>query len=472
MSAPDTRPLLTAWEAIAITRGRVVRQASAIDRPITGAAIDSREVRPGDLFVALPGARTDGHRHVADALARGAALALVTRPSAVEPAPPRDAPGGILAVADVRAALAVLAARARDRLTSPVIAVTGSCGKTTTVRLLDAVLRARGPGSASSKSFNNDLGVPLALLNAARTDAFVVCEVGTNARGEIASLARIIRPDAAVITMVGRAHLGGFASRDELRREKGDLAAFVRPPGVVVVGADAPPTFDRVPVGVAVVRFGVAPEADVRVTRIAPDDAGVGFELTGEPTRFRVPLFGAHNACNAAAAVIIAQRLGLPPDRIAERLRHAQAPPMRMQVREVGGVRVINDAYNANPESMLAALRTLPDLARGPCVAVLGDMRELGDETARAHSEVLAAARAAGLARLVAVGAEMSAAAARAGLDAEAWPACTGDAARAIALTLRAGDTVLLKGSRAMGLEAIEHALAALVPASVDGRSE
>ncbi len=463
------RPL-TIWDVVRITGGRLVRAARSIDGAIGRAVIDSREVEAGDLFVAIAGERTDGHRFVGDALARGAALAIITRRSLVSPGLPKDDPGGVLEVDDARAALARLASRFRDRIGGGVIAVTGSCGKTTTVRMLEAALSPFGRGTASRKSFNNDLGVPITLLGARTDDAFVVCEVGTNERGEIEALAKIVRPDVAVFTMVGRAHLGGFSSQEELQREKGDLAAHVRAGGLVVVNEDAPPLLAPTAPGVRTVSFGRMRGRDFRAEEIRHEGGSVGCVIRGH--EYRVPMPGEHNAVNAAGVVAVARSLGLSRERIAEALAGTAPPPMRMQVQSLGGVRVINDAYNANPESMAAAIDTLAALADGARVAVLGDMRELGREGPAAHDEIVCRAGRLGARLIVVVGPEMGAAAARAGVACEAFDAIDDERARAIAARFEAGDTVLLKGSRAMGLERVGEAWAELVSASAVGRSK
>ncbi len=432
-------------------------------KPIHGVSIDTRELAPGQLFVALPGERTDGHDHLHAAADAGAPLALVEREV--------GAPAGmtLVRVDSCRSAIARLAKAYRGTLRSTrVVGVTGSNGKTTTVRLLDHVLGSALRGSASRKSFNNDLGLPITILNARPTDNYLVCEIGMSNPGEIRRLAAIARPDVGVITSIGRAHLEAFGTVAGIAREKASLLFELADSGVAVVTADSDELGPALPPGVPMIRFGERESADLRLTAIEPSSEGVRFQLN-DRAWFEVPLVGAHNAWNAAATVAVARRLGLTDERIAAALATAAGAEMRLDRRTVAGIAVVNDAYNANPDSMAAAIATFAGLARGADrrVVILGDMLELGAASPREHraiGEALARSIEAGDGPdlVVLVGPAMAAAADPLRnllppnmlcLEPEAGEG------RSIAKRLAPGDAVLLKGSRAMGLERVVAAL-------------
>ncbi|TVQ64057.1 MAG: UDP-N-acetylmuramoyl-tripeptide--D-alanyl-D-alanine ligase [Phycisphaerales bacterium] len=447
----------------------VARPKTAHPPPIAGFTVDSRAVGEGEAFFALRGERTDGHLFARQAALSGAALLIVEDASVAH-----DLPENVYAikVGDTRLALLRLARAHRRMLEGTrVIAVTGSAGKTTTVRLIDAVLSTRLRGVASKKSFNNDVGVPLTVLRAVRTDQYLLCEVGTNAPGEIAALAEVLEPDVAVITGIGRAHLEGLGSLEGVAREKGSLLAYLRPGGCAIVGPHNGLLNDHLRAAPNVVTVGDNKDADLRISGVAHttgDPVRLRFTIN-ERTTYELPLIGAHNAVNAALAVGVARRMGVDEERIIEGLARAEAPPMRMQRATIAGVDVFNDAYNANPESVIAALRTFSALAAGAArrVAVLGDMLELGDHAPEAHREVAEAVLQDGTIDLVvAVGSLALHTAERLLRDLpEDRVRMIGDVraegARMVASCLRPGDAVLLKGSRVVGLERIARALEA-----------
>lgn len=427
-----------------------------------GAAIDSRAVGPGQIFFALRGERTDGHRYLAEAGRAGAAVAVVDDPTAAGVFPKGL---GVLRVADARVALGRLAGAYRRALGSTrFIAVTGSNGKTTTTRMIHACLASRLRGRCSPKSYNNDLGVPLTVLGVHPGEHYAVCEVGMNAPGEIEPLSAIIQPDVAVITSIGRAHIESFGSVEAITAEKVTVASHLAPGGVVVLNADAPslrPWRERLE---RVIMFGRADDADFRVGSIQAHAEGISFTVN-ERTVFRVPVLGVHNALNAAAAVAVARRLGVEDEAIRDALASFEAAEMRLSRLRVGEIEVINDAYNANPDSMLAALRTLAGVSSEGSrrVAVIGDMLELGSDGPAAHREIGHAIAGERLADLAVLVGPLAALAGDVLLDAGIEVVAVGDlggggAGRAAAL-LRRGDTVLLKGSRGMRLERVLEAL-------------
>ncbi|HRQ74209.1 MAG TPA: UDP-N-acetylmuramoyl-tripeptide--D-alanyl-D-alanine ligase [Phycisphaerales bacterium] len=458
----------TAERVRAATGGEWLVRPTAATAPL-GASIDTRTLRRGEVFFALRGERTDGHRFVGAAAAAGAAIAVVEDPSCVEGA---DLPPGfaVLRVADSATALLRLGAERRRAFDGVrVVAVTGSNGKTTTTQLVRAVLEGGGlRGSASVKSYNNALGVPLTLLGVREGDRFVVCEAGTNSPGEIAALAGVLRPDAAVITSIGRAHVEAFGSLDRIANEKFDLARAVPPGGLMVWNADAPclPGLVATLRGVRTVGVGASASADRRITDIIESPDGVGFTLAGK-CRFRLPLLGRHNAANAACAIAVARDFGMPDDAVREALARFAPPGMRLERRRIAGITLLNDAYNANPDSVLAGLSAFAGASAGAArrVVVLGEMLELGAASADAHREVArAAVRVADAAVFVG---------SRAADMADAWrdaggggtpaqvPTLDNGGADAVASLLRPGDAVLLKASRRLGLERVAEALAA-----------
>lgn len=477
---------MSAWTPSSIaaaTGGEWLTPPGTSDAPVSGVSTDTRTIRPGEAFFALRGERFDAHDRLADALRAGAAVLIVDDRRKCEHAVSSTQPGGtgvppasarplplvpILLVPDARRALGRLAAAHRASLgATRVIAVLGANGKTTTTRLIDSVLRTRLRGSASPKSFNNDIGVPLTILGATPGDEYLVCEVGTNHPGEIAALAPIVAPDLAVITSVGRAHIEHFGTLRAIVEEDAAIFGSLRPGGAAIVPAGEP-LIEACVRGVEhVVRFGTAPDADVRVTGVTPDEDGAGlrFTIRGAP-EFRLPLVGEHNALNAAAAIAVARRLGLDDRAIAEGLAAATPADMRLNRREIRGVRFLIDCYNANPESAAAALRAFAGWAKPARrrVVVLGDMLELGAHAEAAHREVGGVlARECPCDLFITVG-RLAAHAAdavreRAGsatlsildVNDESWPL-------AAAAQLRPGDAVLLKASRGTRLERLVEA--------------
>ncbi|MEO1583329.1 MAG: UDP-N-acetylmuramoyl-tripeptide--D-alanyl-D-alanine ligase [Planctomycetota bacterium] len=473
----EMNDFLTVETVTRVTDGRLV-DGSADAGPASGASIDTRELAAGQLFVALAGERTDGHEHLQAASDAGASIALVERdvePPLIPSDPPdssgasRDISMAIVRVESCRRALAALASAYRDTLRSTrVIAVTGSNGKTTTVRLIDAVLSTAMGGSASRKSFNNELGLPLTILNAAPTDGYLVCEVGMSTPGEIRGLASVVRPDIGVITSIGRAHLEAFGTTEAIAVEKASLLQELAGGGLGIVNADHEELTPALPADIDLVRFGKDSSADVRVTSVIPTAAGIRF-MIGDASAFEVPLHGVHNATNAAAAIAVARRMGLDDATIAGGLRGASPPPMRFEARQIGSVEIINDAYNANPDSMLASLAAfaLRSAPAGRRVVVLGDMLELGAAAEHEHrliGEAIARSVESGTGpdAAVLVGPMMAFAAhavrGALGSDAVTTAGETGDGS-GIASLLAPGDAVLLKGSRGIGLERVAAAL-------------
>lgn len=422
-------------------------QTAAYDAVCT----DSRRAAPGALFVALRGERHDAHAFVAEALGRGATAALVERvPDGVDPE-------RVLVVADTLRGLGDLAAFTRRRWGGPVAAITGSNGKTTTKEMLAAIaVAAAGPASRVLKTQGNEnnlVGVPLTLLRLVGDESVAVIEMGMNAFGEIARLTEIAAPDVGVITNVGPAHLEGLGDLDGVARAKGELFAGMRRDAVIAVNMDDP----RV-VGAARdfpgrrVEFGSGREVHAEDVREHDVDR-LAFTLVIGAARAAVRLHatGRHNVQNALAAAAAAHALGIGLAAIADGLAAAEPPKMRLQVvRLANGVTIVNDTYNANPASTIAALDAV---ARGPgrAIAVLGEMRELGAASSALHGEVGAHAASCGIHWLIAVGPQADATAAGARAAGTIDVSVCADAAAAAALIAtrwRPGDAILVKGSR------------------------
>ena len=461
---------LTLKEVAEATGGRLA--GADPDTVVTGVQVDSRQVRAGELFVALPGSRTDGSLFAAAAAEAGAAATLAQEGTVF--AGPR------VEVADPLAALAALGTAVRERSAATVIAITGSNGKTTTKDLLAAALATRLATVANQASFNNEVGLPLTLARIEPGTEAVVVEMGARGPGHIAALARLARPSVGVVLNVGESHLGLFGSREAIAKAKGELVESLPPDGTAVLNADDPQVAAMADRTVArVVRFGLGPAAEVRAEEVTLDANGrASFTLTAPAGTAQVtlPAPGEHLVSCALAAAAAAHVLGVGPAEVAAGLATATLSPMRMQVRRrPDGLTVVNDAYNANPSSMAAALKTLAAIGRpgGRTVAVLGEMAELGPGAADEHDRIGRLATRLGIDRLVGVGEPgrvMVNAARMEGMWPEEAEAVPGpDAALALlAPSLGPADVVLVKASRVVALDRVAEAL--LTPrASGDG---
>lgn len=418
-------------------------------REAAGVSTDTRTLRAGEVFFALRGSRYDGHDFVPEAFRRGAGAVVVERRIA-------SAGGLQIVVEDSGTALQDLAAAWRMSLGIRVVGVTGSNGKTTTKEMIRHLLQADRRGVASRGSFNNFVGLPLTILEARPGDAFLVLEVGTNRPGEIARLGRIARPDVAVITHVGAAHLEGLGTLEGVAEEKVSLLRELRAGGVGIVPED-PRLLSRLPLPrYRVTTFGTTAEADFSPERVELR-AGEGIRFSLRGVEFRLPLLGEWNVLNALAACRVAGTFGIPLEACARRLESFRGPRMRMERVEVGGLTIINDAYNSNPDSASRAIREFTRLPAGGGrkVAVIGDMLELGPSTEEYHRRLGRQLASAAVDVVAAVGP-----ASRFLLDElpEGKPERHGfdsveDLQARGADLFRPGDWILLKGSRRMGLE-------------------
>ena len=432
------------------------------DDVVSRVETDSRAVGPGSLFVAIDGERLDGHAFVGDAFARGAVGALVHRPGI---------DGTVIQVPDTGRALLDLAADERDRMTGTrVVGITGSNGKTSAKDLAAAVVGTRLRTHASPASFNNEVGLPMTLLRTEPGVEVVVAEMGARREGDVRLLCDVARPDAVVVTNVGTAHLGIFGSWDAIVRAGSEPVEWLGPNGTAIVNADdavARAYADET--DAAVITFGLDPGADVRAedVELGPD-ARATFTLWSagerEPVELAVP--GDHMVSNALAAAAVGRWAGLTLAECAAALKGAGVAHWRMETSTgASGIVIVNDAYNANPESMAAALKSARWMARGQrLIAVLGHMAELGPVEFEEHERLGRLVVRIGVERLITVG-ERARTIARAAIREGQLPEDVAsyedpsEAAADVRAWVRPGDVVLVKGSRVAGLERVAEAL-------------
>jgi UDP-N-acetylmuramoyl-tripeptide--D-alanyl-D-alanine ligase len=441
-------------------------QHGAGEMTVANVCTDSRRAQAGDLFFAIKGERFDGHDYLPEVAAKNVAAVVIER----NKAPEQLSDCAVLFVDEARAALGRFAAAYRKDFALPIIAVGGSNGKTTTKELLASVLSQKLRTLWSEASFNNDIGVPLTLLRLEKSHQAAVLEVGTNHPGELAPLVKMVQPKWGVITNIGREHLEFFGDMDGVMREEGWLAELLPADGRLFVNGDNEWTEKIVPRARAkVVRVGLNDKNDWRAEKIRLDKKGATFQVQAPKAEFcgeyRVNLLGRHQVTNALFAVAVSEELGLGRAEIQRGLAECKPAKMRLQFWEANGVRVLDDAYNANVDSTIAALVTLCDLPlQGRRVAVLGDMEELGAHGESGHAEVGKRAAELGIGHLFTVGkmAAVTAKAARdAGLNRVIEFADVEAAVKAVSNFLRAGDVVLFKASRASRLERIAETLKA-----------
>ena len=459
--------------------GALVGSQSAM---ATGVAADSRAVKPGDVFVAISGDRVNGHDFVDTAMAAGAVAVIASRPVSVPH----------ILVEDPVRALGRLAASYLTRIPQVrVVAITGSSGKTTTKDLLAQVFGLGGDVVAPVGSFNTEVGMPLTVLTADDQTRTLVLEMGARGAGHIAYLCEIAPPDIAIALNVGSAHVGEFGSKAAIAKAKSEIYAALKPGGCAIVNADDPLVRSMpIPAGVRTISFGESGDADLRITDLVLDEAArPSFTLTESGSQLLAPdsdsqtqwptgpqsaavsmqVSGAHNAANAAAAAAAGLAAGLELSEIAGVLSAAKArSKWRMEVSQTAtGVTVVNDAYNANPESMAAALKALVEMGRqrnARTWAVLGEMGEQGQEAIAAHDAIGRLIVRLQVPKLIAVGPGAKGihlAASHEGSwgDESAWAPDPAAALAILRAELRPGDVVLIKASRSIGLEVVAKGL-------------
>lgn len=452
-----------AWDVVQLleaTEGRLLCGESKT--PVAGVSIDSRTLKSGEVFVAIEGERFDGHRYLDQAHANGASCAIVAR---IPDKAPKNWP--LILVEDTTEALGRLGRYNRRRQTATVIAITGSCGKTTTKDLLAQIIDEPNLVLKSAGNHNNHIGVPLTLLRLKARHRFAIVEVATNHPGEIAYLASLVEPDAAVITNVGPAHLEFLGSIMGVMREKLSLLEALKPQAAAFLPGDqlevcleAPEYLDE---SNRIIRFGFNDGCEVRAVDIQNDVTGsLRLQIEDAVGVWRIPLPGTHNAENALAAIAVARYFGVPDSVIRERLPGLALTSLRSEIIEAGSMTIINDCYNANPLSCARALEVLGTFARQRKVAVLGDMLELGSYSVSAHQSIGRMAVKLGITKVIAIGhyANFTAQGVReSGAGKVEVFETVEDAIKQADELFFADDVVLIKGSRSMRLERMTEVL-------------
>ena len=437
---------MTVFSAAEAAGGRLVN--CPLDLPLAGGVIDSREAGPGLMFCALPGERADGHEYMRSALEKGAACCLATHV-------PEGVTGPVVLVDDVRSAMAKIAGACRDRLGIPVVGITGSSGKTTAKEMCAAVLSQKYNTLKTEKNFNNELGVPLTLFRIGPEHGAAVVELGINHFGEMSRLGAMAKPDIAVYTLIGRSHLEALGDLDGVLRAKGELVEHMPPDGMLIVNGDDEKLAAWRPAR-RKLTFGLGEGCDVRGVGFAPRGAeGSALTVLAGERRIELflPAYGRHLAYAALAAAAVGIELGLSDGQIAAGAADYAPVGRRARIIETPSLTVIDDCYNANPDSVKMAIASAGALG-GRLVCILGDMLELGELSEQMHREVGEAARAAGALLLTA--GERSAA-----MGGEHF-ASKAELISALPRLLKRGDRVLVKASHSMAFEEISDALRAL----------
>jgi UDP-N-acetylmuramoyl-tripeptide--D-alanyl-D-alanine ligase len=435
-----------------------------------GISTDSRTVAEGELFIALKGERFDGHHFAIEALKKKAGGVIVEEDRVRDIRWNGYRPGAVIAVKDALHALGDIARERRRQFGTPVVALTGSNGKTTTKEMIAACLETTFPVLKTKGNLNNLIGLPLTLLNLTEQERIVVLEMGMNVPGEIRRLTEIAEPDVGLITNIERVHLEGMGSLEGIREEKGELFRKMRQDGTILVNQDDPRVVDlanefRGPK----ITFGIDHPAEVMAKEIQLQEVGTtSFTLMieGVTLEITLPFLGGHFVPNALSAIATASLFGIELEKVKEALEHLSPSPMRMEVlRPREGVTLINDAYNANPRSMELALEILSEMkGKGRGIAVLGDMLELGEYSVEAHQLIGKRVGELSIDFLLALGQEapvLVESAMHHGLDSEKARIVEShsEAISILRKTVRDGDWILVKGSRKMGMEKIVQGL-------------
>lgn len=432
------------------------------ERSVTGCSIDSRQVEAGMMYVALAGERVDGHAFITHAQRNGASGAIVERQRQFEIPPGFP----VIYVDETLRALSDLASGWRERITCPVVGVTGSNGKTTVKEMLTAIFRRCGRTHSTPGNLNNHIGVPLTILGMDVDDQFAVVEMGANHPGEIAALSRLAQPQVGVITLCAPAHLEGFESIDGVARAKGEIYEALPDDGVAVINADDAyaPMWRKLAGARRHISFGLNAGADVCAKAMKLDGQGARFTVVTEHEQreVRLPLAGEHNVCNALGAIAAALGCGVSLDQAILGLGTVEPVPGRLQPRRgLAGATIIDDTYNANPSSLKAGLEVL-NTNVGERWLVLGDMAELGGDERDYHREAGALAKRSGVSRLYGCGPLSQEAVVAFGSSAKHFD-CRSALQQSLRADLKDCDagpvTVLVKGSRSAGMEAVVDAI-------------
>ena len=428
------------------------------DTAVTAFATDSREVKPGVMFVPIRGEKTDGHSYIGMAFENGGAASFTEKDVRTgDPALWESRP--LVLVKDCRGALQQTAAWYRSRFTIPVVGITGSVGKTTAKEMVAQALSAAGNVHKTAGNQNSQVGVPITVCGLKKEHTAAVVEMGVSMPGEMARIAAVVKPTCAVMTNIGVSHIEFLKTRENILMEKSHIADYLPADGALFVNGDDDllPTLKNTGAH-HVVTFGIDAPCDWRASDLREADGGTFFTCTGpggERQQLFVPAAGRHNVRNALAAFAVARYLKIPAEDAARALSAYQSPAMRQQIVECGGLTLIDDSYNASPDSVHSAIDVLTTRGNpGKTVAVLADMLELGDFAAKGHFEVGECAKEKGVDLLIAVGELSKETAAGYGQNAR-WFATNGEASTFLKEILQPGDAVLVKGSRSMKTDEI-----------------
>jgi len=455
-------------EVLKATGGRLLQGKEKTS--FRGISTDSRTVAEGELFIALKGERFDGHQFAIEALKKRAGGVIIEEDKVRDIRWNGYRPSAVIAVKDALHALGDIARERRRKFGTPVVALTGSNGKTTTKEMISVSLEAAFPVLKTKGNLNNLIGLPLTLLNLTEQERIVVLEMGMNVPGEIRRLTEIAEPDVGLITNIEGVHLEGMGSLERVREEKGELFRRMRQDGTILVNQDDPRVIDLASeFHGQKITFGIDHPAEVMAKEIRLQDVGgTSFTLMMEGVTLEItlPFLGGHFVSNALSAIAAASLFGIELEKVKEALEHLSPSPMRMEIlHPQEGVTLINDAYNANPRSMELALEVLSQMkGKGRGIAVLGDMLELGEYSVEAHQHIGERIGELSIDFLLALGEEapvLVESAMRHGLDSEKARIVEShtEAISMLKKMARDGDWILVKGSRRMGMEKIAEGL-------------
>jgi len=454
--------MFTVKDILIATKGKLISGNEA--DILRGVSTDTRRIKGGELFIAIKGQKFDGHNFILDAVSKGAGGILVQEGCILNPNF-RLPDISIISVENSVTALGDIASFHRARFNIPILGITGSNGKTTTKEMVSHILSKRYNVLKNFGTENNHIGVPLTLMQLRPEHTIAVLEMGANHPGEIRRLAEIVRPKSAIITNIGPSHLEFFSDLDTVFKTKIEVLEYLDEDGILVINGDDE-YLSKLKTGHKVIRFGLDKSYDFYADKIRIEPDGIDFRLNGKD-ELRLNIVGRHNIYNALAAIALSSNFGSPIDEIRESLSEFKMPNMRLEVKNVGDIRIINDTYNANPSSMRQAIEVLKEVTgKGRKVLVAGDMLELGNFSSRFHHLVGRQAAESGIDLIVAVGKlaeHIVNGALEAGMSAKKIKLCnfTKEACEVLAGLVKKGDTILVKGSRAMKMEEIVNALEA-----------
>lgn len=448
--------MFTVKDILGAVKGKLL--SGSPEEMLTGLSTDTRRINSGELFVAIKGGNFDGHSFILDAVAKGAGCVLVQE-GGITNANFKLPDKSFISVNDSIKALGDIGNFHRSRFNIPIIGITGSNGKTTTKEMINAILSKKFNTLKNFGTENNNIGVPLTLMRLNGNHNIAILEMGTNHLGEIRRLSEIARPTMAVITNIGPAHLEYLEDVDTVLKAKLEIIEYMEKDGKIVLNADDE-SLRTLKTNPKAVWFGFNKEADFYADKINLEPLGIDFRLNGK-WDISLGVLGRHNVYNALAAIACGLNFGVPIDDIKDALKEFKVPNMRMEVKRFGDIKIINDTYNANPQSMKQAIEALRDMiTEGRKVLVLGDMLELGTFSGRFHHLVGRQAAESGIDLIVAVGKlaeHIAEGAQEAGMSQSKIKLCsvTKEACEKVAKFIKKGDTILVKGSRAMKMEGI-----------------